>query len=105
MRQNKTSFNKNHPKEPSSHPKKRTTKTELDYYENYPYLIPPYALNNYQAYLQLMYSGSTFPNTKQQSMLAPPGLLAPGLFHPGMMYTGNFSHIPPGYVKKFIFLF
>ncbi len=106
MRQNQSSFNRKHPKEPSSYSNHRTSKTQLDYYENYPYLIPPYALNNYQAYLQLMYPGSLgYTNAKQQGMLAPPilpqGLLAPGMFHPGLVYPANYGQIPPSYVKKF----
>ena len=104
-RKNQSSFNKKHPEPTYTN---RNSKTQLDYYENYPYLIPPYALNGYQPYTSQMpmypppphYHTKMRSGAQQGNMLAPPGMLPqswPGMFQPGMMYPG-YGHLPhPGY--------
>lgn len=81
-----TSFAKKHA-DPPKYSKRQTSKTELDYYEDYPHLIPPYALNNYAQ--QIAY---------EQGFHSPYGIHVPGsnMIIPHGSIPGNMTNMAYG---------
>lgn len=102
-----TSFAKKHA-DPPKYSKRQTSKTELDYYEDYPHLIPPYALNNYAkqiAYEQVFHSpyGIHVPGS---NMIIPHGSMPGNMTN--MAYGGHLLAplaFPYNNKKKFVIFF
>ncbi len=78
-RNNQSSFAKKHTDTYSTRP----SKTQLDYYDNYPHLVPPYVLNN--GFVNPYAGIQPYAQYAQLAAAMQSGILAPGLFPPGMI--------------------
>lgn len=77
-RNNQSSFSKKNPDTYSTRP----SKTQLDYYDNYPHLVPPYAYNGFMNPYPGMLPYAPYA---QIAAAMQAGMFAPGLMPPGMM--------------------
>ena len=73
-------------KKPTDSYSNRPSKTQLDYYDNYPHLVPPYAYNN--AFMNPYAGVPGVPPYAPYAQIAAAmqaGMLAPGMMPPGMI--------------------